>query len=69
MQGLSTLPHESSCKKEDINKYNATNKVNETINPIPYSNNYKSITDTSLEDTGAQMLTAGLKMDDFDNSP
>ena len=57
---------ENSCKQEGVNKYNATNKSNETINKILSENNYKRITDTPVEDNGTQMLMAGLKIDDFD---
>ena len=57
---------ENSCKQEEIDKYNTTKKVNETRKSSTSANNYKRSTDTPVEDTGAQMLMAGLEMEDFD---
>ena len=57
------------CKQEDTNKYNATKKVNETINSSSYTNYEKSITNTPVEETGTQKIMARIKMDNFDNSP
>ena len=34
-----------------------------------HKNNDKKIKETPVEDTGAQMPIAGLKIDDFDDSP
>ena len=60
---------ENACNQEDIKKYNTTNKVKETRKSSPSADNDKRITDTPMEETGTQMLMAGLKMDNFDNSP
>ena len=60
---------ENACKQEDIDEYNATNKMNETRNSSPYANNDKRRTEKQVGDTGAQMLMAGLEIDDFDYSP
>ena len=43
--------------------------MNETIKSSPNANNEKRSTETPVEETGAQILLAGLKMDDFDDSP
>ena len=58
----------NSCKQEYTEKYNATKKVNETIKSSTCENNDKRSTDTPAEETSAQMLTARLKMDNFDDS-
>ena len=42
----------NTCKQDGINKYNATNKVNETRNTIPYADNDKRSMDTPVEETG-----------------
>ena len=43
--------------------------MNEKIKSSPYENNDKRSTDTQVEETDAQMLMVGIKMDDFDDSP
>ena len=42
--------------------------MNETRKSSSSANNEKRITDTPVEETGAKMLTAGLEIDNFDNS-
>ena len=43
--------------------------MNEARNSNSTSDNYKKITDTTVEETGAQMVTPGLEMEYFDGSP
>ena len=62
-----TPPRMHASKRTSTN--NATKKVNETRNSSPSTNNDKKSTDTPVDETGAQMLMTGLKMDNFDDSP
>ena len=56
---------ENVCKQEYIDKYNATEKVDEARQSSSPANNDKRITDTPVEETGTQMIITGLKMDGF----
>ena len=52
-----------------MEKYNATEKFNETRRSSSSENNYNRSMDTPVEETGAQMLMIGVEIDNFDDSP